>query len=295
MMLVTVDKSALNAEQRGYPYRPNLAELIESVGSANPLLSFVCDEHCLTRDWDREKKLPDGGTGGYEHFVYRVKVYQDGEELGAVRTDTRYRRSIGSESVYGVESFRIRKERGNMNLTQSKDLKVILRTAKKAFVARANDELYNHIYHQVRNGLESFTGSLRNAVRYSIDPGQESMSYAEAAYQAHLEGKTTVELPVKLKSVSNYEEYLRRCSEYQCASYLMRSFTDKLGYAVKVLDDAQIVTINLESDGVTKYKSFDELPSEIANKFAMFKVIKEQEPYEHIGVALGEKFYYVVK
>ena len=294
-MLVTVDKSALNAEQRGYPYREKLAELIESVGSANPLLSFVCDEHCLTRDWDREKKLADGGTGGYEHFVYRVKVYQDGEELGAVRTDTRYRRSIGSELVYGVESFRIRKERGNMNLTQSKDLKVILRTAKKSFVARANEELYTHIYNQVRHGLESFTSSLRNAVRYSLDPSQEAMSYAEAAYKAHLEGKTTVELPVKLKSVSNYEDYLHRCGEYDCASHLMKSFTNKSGYAVKVLDDAQIVAIDLESNAVVKYKSFDELPTEFANKFAMFKVIKEQEPYEHIGVALGDKFYYVVK
>jgi hypothetical protein len=249
----------------------------------------------LTRDWDREKKLPDGGTGGYDHYVYRVKVYQDGEELGALRTDTRYRRSIGSELVYGIESFRIRKERGNMNLTQSKDLKVVLRTAKKAFVARANEELYTHIYNQVRHGLDSFTSSLRNAVRYALDPSQEAMSYAEAAYKAHLEGKTTVELPVKLKSVSNYEEYLRRCSEYNCASYLMKSFTDKSGYAVKVLDDAQITVINLESDTVMKYKSFDELPAEFANKFAMFKVIKEQEPYDHIGVALGDKFYYVVK
>jgi hypothetical protein len=294
-MHVTVDKSALNAEQRGYPYRPNLAELIETVGSSNPLLSFVCDEHCLTRDWDREKKLPDGGTGGYEHYIYRVKVYQDGEELGAVRADTRYRRSIGSELVYGIESFRIHKERGNSNLTQSKDLKVALRTAKKAFVVRANEELYNHIYRQVKNSLESFASSLRNAVRYSIDPSQEAMSYAEAAYKAHLEGKTTVELPVKLNSVSNYEEYLRRCGEYQCASYLMESFTNKSGYAVKVLDDAQVLIVNLESNGVTKYKSFDELPTEFANKFAMFKVLKEQEAYEHIGVSLGEKFYYVVK
>jgi len=294
-MLVTVDKSALNAEQRGYLYRPNLAELIEAVGSANPLLSFVCDAHCLTREWDRDKPDGKGGTGGYEHYIYRVKVYQDGEELGAVRTDTRYRRSIGSELVYGIESFRIHKERGNMNLTHSKDLKVALRTAKKSFVARANDELYNHIYSQVKNSLDSFVGSLRNAVRYSIDSNQESMSYAEAAYKAHLEGKTTVELPVKLASVRDYEEYLRRCGEYQCASYLMKSFTDKSGYAVKVLDDAQIVAINLESNAVIKYKSFDELPTEFANKFAMFKVIKEQEPYEHLGVNLCDKFYYVVK
>jgi hypothetical protein len=294
-MLVTVDKSVLNAEQRGYPYRPNLAELIEAVGSANPLLSFVCDEHCLTRDWNKDKAAENKGQGGYDHYVYRVKVYQDGEELGAVRVDTRYRRSIGSELVYGIESFRINKERGNSNLTQSKDLKVVLRTAKKAFVARANDELYNHVYQHVRNAIESFTTSLRNAVRYSIDPSQEAMSYAEAAYKAHLEGKTTVELPVKLTSVSNYEEYLRRCSEYQCASYLTKSFTDKLGCAVKVLDDAQIVVLNLESNAVVKYKSFDELPTEFANKFAMFKVLKEQEAYEHIGVYLGEKFYYVVK
>jgi hypothetical protein len=294
-MHVTVDKSALNVEQRGYPYRPKLEELLEAVSNSNPLLNFVCDEHCLTRDWDKELVKENGEKGGYTHYVYRVKVFQDGEELGSVRADTRYRRNVGSEFVYGIESFRIHKERGNSNLTQSKDLKVVLRTAKKAFVARANDELYNHVYQHVRNAIESFTSSLRNAVRYSIDPSQEAMSYAEAAYKAHLEGKTTVELPVKLTSVSNYEDYLHRCGEYDCASHLMKSFTNKSGYAVKVLDDAQIVAIDLESNAVKKYKSFDELPTEFANKFAMFKVIKEQEPYEHIGVALGDKFYYVVK
>jgi tRNA splicing endonuclease len=64
---------------------------------------------------------------------------------------------------------------------------------------------------------------------------------------------------------------------------------------VKVMEDGKLICLNLESNTVVKYKSFDELPDEFANKYAMFKVLKEQEAYEHIGVSLGVKFYYVVK
>jgi hypothetical protein len=64
--------------------------------------------------------------------MYRVKVYQDGEHLGALHSTTRYSRDVGNEKVYGIESFRIRKERGNSDDTAySKDMKVALRTVKK--------------------------------------------------------------------------------------------------------------------------------------------------------------------
>lgn len=294
-MLVTIDKSELTALQRELPHRDSLDELVEAVGKVNPLLTFKCDAQCISKDWNRDKPTGNGGTGAYEEKIYRVKVYQDGEAVGSLKVDTRYRRSIGMENVYGVESFRIHKERGAESTTFTKDLKVALRTAKKVLVGRADEELFNHIYGSVRNMLRSFSNDLRNGVRYSVDVTTEAMAYAEAAYKAHLEGKTTVELPVKLKSVTNYEEYLNRQSDYTCVDNMDKAFTGKEGYAVKVFDDGKIIALNLETDTVAKYTDFSELPTEFANKFAMFKVIKEREPYTHIGVALGDKFYYVVK
>jgi hypothetical protein len=134
-----------------------------------------------------------------------------------------------------------------------------------------------------------------NGVRYSIDVSTEAMTYAELAYQAHLQGKTTVEMPVQPSSVRNYEEYLTRCAQYKLAKSMHDSFANKSGYAVKVLDDNQIVVVTLADDSVAKYRDFDALPTDISSKFAMFKVLNERDPYDHIGVSLGDKFYYVVQ
>lgn len=294
-MVVAINKEAMTAEQRGYSFRENLAEFVVEVSNANPLLEFMCDTHCTTKDWNNNKDNGSGGTGAYEHFIYKVKVLQDGEELGALTVSTRYRRSVGAEKVYGVESFRIRKERGRDDTTYSKDLKVALRTAKKALVARATDEMYNHIHNTVKHNLDSLWSSVRNGVRYAIDMNEEAMVYAQAAFLAHKEGKTTVELPVKLKSVRDYDEYLRRCEQLSCVGKLHASFANREGYAVKVLEDGKIVCVHLEDSVVTKYQDIDSLPSEMANKFVMFKVINEHEPYEHLGVKFENGFFFITK
>lgn len=294
-MLVTIDKSALTALQREFPHRDSLDELVNAVGTANPLLSFKCDAQCITKDWNKDKPNGNGGMGAYEEKIYRVKVYQDGEAIGSLKSDSRYRRSIGMENVYGIESFRIHKERGAQDTTYTKDLKVALRTAKKMLVGRADEELFTHLYGQVRSRLSSFSNDLRNSVRYSLDVSSECLAYAEAAYKAHLEGKTTVEMPVRPKSVSNYEDYLERCGHYECVNNMERAFTNKEGYAVKVLDDGKVLAVDLSTHKLLKYADFSSLPTEFANKFAMFKVIKEREPYAHIGVNLADAFYYVVK
>ena len=294
-MLVTIDKSELSSAQKELPIRALLAELVEAVGKANPLLNFACDKHCVTKEWNRELPNANGGSGAYEERVYKIKVYQDGELIGALHSTTRYRSSVGAEEVYGIESFRIRKERGRNDTTYTKDLKVALRTAKKMLVGRANEELQAHIYNVVKQQLQNFENDMRNGVRYSIDLHSEAMVYAESAYQAYLDGKTTVELPVKLKSVSNYEEYLKRCAQHKVASFMNESFTNKTGYAVQVLDDHQIVVVNLAENKTTKYRDFESLPAEVSSKLAMFKVLDDRDPYEHIGVGLGDKFYYIVK
>lgn len=287
-MVVAINKEQLSVEQRGYPFRENLSELVVAVANANPLLEFVCDSNCTAKDWNRE-------SGAYDNYIYKVRVLQDGEELGAVSTNTRYRRSVGAELVYGIESFRISKERGRSDTTYTKDIKVALRTAKKTFVPRATDELYNHIFNAVKQNLHSLHGSLRNAVRYSIDTSEESLRYAEAAYMAHKAGKTVVEMPVKLKSVRDYDEYLRRCEQFECVNSLWDSFQAREGYAVKVLDDGKIVCVRIEDSVVVKYADIESMPSDMANKFVMFKVINENEPYTHIGVKFDKQFFFITK
>jgi hypothetical protein len=294
-MLVTINKEALTAEQKTYPYSGNLTQLLVEVSNARPLFEFMCDKDCTTREWNKNKPDGKGGTGGYDHYIYKVKVFQDGEELGALVSTTRYRRAVGSELVYGIESFRISKERGRGDTTHTKDLKVALRTAKKVFVARANEEMYNHIFNNVRDKLNNLLSSTRNTVRYALDTSDEAMAYAKAAYNAHKQGKTTVEMPVKLASVRDYDVYITRCAELDCVTNIWDAFQAKEGYTVKVLEDGKLISVNLSDSTITKYDNIDAMPTEIANKLVMFKVLKADEPFEHLGVMFENNFFFIVK
>lgn len=295
-MIANIDKTELSVEQRGYPYRQKLEELVEAVATVNPLLTFKCDANCVTRDWERDVPNPNNGAlGSYVHYIYKVKVFQDGEELGALLVNSRYRRNVGCEMVYGIESFRIHKERGRDDTTFTKDLKVALRTAKKALVGRETQEIFTHIYNQLSTELQQMAARDNSAVRYSIDISEEVMVYARAAYQACLEGKDTVEMPVKLSTVKNHEEYLNKCEMASVSNQLASAFKRSEGYPAKVLEDGQIITLDLEHNKVVKYKSIEEMPTAMANKFAMFKVLGNDEAHLNIGVKFHNGFFYIAK
>jgi hypothetical protein len=294
--MVNIDKKALTAEQRTLEFREGLAVLVLEVAKVRPLFDFVLDKDCLTKDWNRHKENGvGGGTGGYDEKVYRVKVYQDGEQLGALHTTTRYARNVGNELVYGVESFRINKERGNSNTTYSKDMKVALRSVKKSMVARANNELIHHIKNNVATGLQELYHMVMGGVRYSINMQQEAMGYAMKAYEAHLKGATEVTMPVKLVSVGDLDEHHRRMEKVMSLTKLTMMYESKTGYCIHVQPDEKIVCYSLAEDVVRKYASFDELPKEVAEKFAMFKIIPENDAYEHLGVKLKNDMFFIVQ
>lgn len=293
-MLVTIDKSALSVEQKGYPLIDNLGGFVEEVAKANPLFSYACDPTCVYKIWDRELDNGSGGKGMYRHIINRVKVYQDGEHLGGLMVTERYRRSVGMELVYGVESFRISKERGRHDATFTKDIKIALRTVKKMMVVRGSQELFNHIYSSVSQKMVDHRNTMRNSVRYALDIQSEAMNYARAAYDAHKQGKATVEMPVKLASVRDYDKYLATCAELDVIANMCDKFSNKEGVPVKVLPDGKILCANLLDGSVMRYASFDELPENMKNAMAMFKVINELEPYDHLGIKLSDGFFFLV-
>jgi hypothetical protein len=286
--MVHIDKKELTAEQRTLEFREGLAELVLEVAKVRPLFDFVLDKDCITKDWEKDK-------GGYVEKIYRVKVYQDGENLGALHSTTRYARDVGSEQVYGIESFRINKERGNSNTTYSKDMKVALRAVKKNMVARANGELIAHIKTNVYVGLKDLYNTAMGTLRYSINMQQEAMNYALKAYEAHLEGATELTMPVKLSSVNDLDEHHRRMEKLMSLTKLSMMYESKLGYCIHVQPDEKIVCYSLAEDVVHKHASIDELPKDVAEKFAMFKIIPENDAYEHLGVKLKDNMFFIAQ
>lgn len=293
--MVQYDNTKLTTEQRGYPWRDGLMELVTEVAKVRPLFDFMLDTECITKDWNRDKKLPNGGTGGYDEKIYRVKVVQDGEVLGALHSTTRYSRNVGNELVYGIESFRINKERGNSNTTFTKDMKVALRAVKKNMVGRANEELIGHLKQNVLNNMREIYSTISGTVRYNMNVHNEAMNYVLKAYEAHTQGKTEVVMPIKPMSISDLDEHHRRMEQLMNITKLNMMFEGREGYCIHVQPDERIVCHSLADGGVHKHASIDELPKDVAEKFAMFKIIPENEPYAHLGVKLRDNFFFIAQ
>jgi hypothetical protein len=69
----------------------------------------------------------------------------------------------------------------------------------------------------------------------------------------------------------------------------------KLGYGIKVNPFGGLVVYDLATDTITKYGSFSDLPENIQNKYAMFKVLSHNEPITTIGCKFNDEYCYVVQ
>jgi hypothetical protein len=287
--MLAIDKSAVNLKHRDVPFFEELEKFAHFIRLAKPLLDFKVDDECVNQMWyrtDEEKQTKPS------HFIKSLKVYENGEYLGSIATDRRHHRG-DLELVYMVESFRIRKERGNSNGTFSKDIKVALRHAKKVFHSRADEELKELIGNTVRNLVKQTFSSAKSQVRWMCDQEDELVFYAMLGHDAYLRGEDTVKLPSIPTTTNDKDKWLGHCEVLKSAGALEMAFSAKKGYAIKSNDDNSLVCYDLEVDAVVKYKSFDELPESIATKFAMFKVLKEDEPIAQFGCKYREGYFFI--
>jgi hypothetical protein len=225
--------------------------------------------------------------------IHKIKVFQEGEELGAVSMSERYHQG-NKDIVYGVHSFRINKERGDREATLTKNFKVALRTVKKVLVSRADDELQNLLWDKVESHLSSLVNTSRSYVQYSTDVGNETFNLAMLAYQARLKGEATITLPSTLKTVKDKKNHDKNCEHFTTSSFLHEQLKSNAGYAVKSYPNGAFVVLRLVDRTIKKYASFDLLPDDIQNKLGMFKVIPANDPYAHLGCRFDEDMYYIV-
>ena len=285
--MVNVDKLGLNANKRHLPYRKNLEEFLNLVALAKPLCNFVVDSSCTLNEWVRSID----GTSEYEESINTIKVFEDGEAIGSISTATRYRGGSKVE-VYGVESFRIYKERGDRNTTYAKDLKVAMRHVKKTFIARLDGEVVELIKSKTAEYMRILLNQTSSAVTWSMDSRQVGYDLAIAMYNAHKRGEPVASVPLKLAS-ANMEDVFKKCAEVEQATKLHDHYRGNNGYGVMLKKDNSVVVYSLAADKLTKYSGFDELPINIQEKLAMFKVLDRGEAYENFGIQFDDELFFI--
>jgi len=286
--MITIDRSKLNAEVRNLPINPKLEEFALKVSLAKPLCEFSFGEHAVRTNYDYTK-TPTVQT----KELFRIEVRQDGELLGGIFIGERYNRGV-KEEVYGVESFRIQKERGRQDATQTKDIKVAMRNAKKSFVSRQDDELRDLIKSGITANLNGVWNSARNSVTYGLDYTAESLGVAMLAYEARKKGSPTFTAPSTLATVKRPKEHDKACEEYVVSTFLIEQLKSGHGYGISVYSNGSLAMLNFADMNISKFKSMELLPLDIQSKLAMFKVIKENEPYTHLGCKFQGDMYYIV-
>lgn len=286
--MVEVNKLELSDNKRHLPYGENLEEFLNLVALAKPLCSFAVDNKCVNNHWIRNVN----GESEYSETISTINVYEDGEAIGSISVAMRYRAG-GKERVYGVESFRIHKERGDRNTTYVKDIKVAMRNVKKFFTGRQDNELKDLITGNVTHGMNRVMQDVVNSITWSVDTREVAFNYVMKAYDAHKQGQNFVHMPVKIHKVKDHDSLFNKCESVLQSKTLDDRFQSKQGYGVHVRQDNSIVIYSYASDKVSKYPSFDEVPTEIQTKLGMFKVLDSYEAYADFGIKFDDGFFYI--
>jgi hypothetical protein len=289
-MITQLDMTNLDAKHKKAGFRLDLDQFVDDVALLKPKAKFTVDNDCITTDYILNDKQQ------YDCIprIYRVKVFEGGEQIGSLQTFEEYRQ--GKKVItYGVESFRIEKERGRSNTTSSMHKKVAIRNAKKFLVARAKDELADQIFNIVKDRLRQVEGNFENNVVWSTNQSNLARDYAIAAYHARISGSGTVTLQANSSDhVNNIKHSDEAVAKYLEAKKLHDMMQAKRGYGVQVYTDNSYAVLSLHTGEVTKYQHFEDIPTEISEKLGMFKVIGQNEPYAHLGVKLVEHVIYIV-
>ena len=290
-MITPIDTSKLDAKHKSLPFRLDLDQFVDDVALIKPRAKFAIDNDCVASDY-----VLNPTTQRYDNnaVIYQVKVYEGGEQIGALSTFEEYRQGKKVQT-YGVESFRIQKSRGNYERTTSMHKKVAIRNAKKFLVARANDELASQISNMVRDRVNSIAGNYENQVAWSVSQANIATDYAVAAYHARKEGSGTITLQANNARHTNNIPHSDTCvANYLEAKTLHDELQNKRGFGVQAYTDGSYAVYNFHNGDVIKYQHFDDIPQDISEKLAMFKLIQQNEPYSHLGMKLLEHAFYIV-
>jgi len=289
-MITQLETKDLDAKFKKLPFRLDLDQFVDDVALLKPKAKFVVDNDCVSTDYVLNDKQQ------YDHVqcIYRVKIYEGGEQIGSLQTFEEYRQGK-KVPTYGVESFRIEKERGRNDTTTSMHKKVAIRNAKKFLVARAKDELAEQIGNIVKNRVVQLAGNFENTIIWAVNQSNIARDFALAAYQARLDGSGAVTLQANnAQYTGNIKNVDDSVAQYLEAETLKAMVENRQGYGVQAYTDGSYAILSFKTGDVTKYQHFEDIPPDISEKLGMFKVIAQNEVYAHLGVKVLEHAYYIV-
>jgi hypothetical protein len=287
--MIHIDKTNLKQKHKDADMHPKLSAYVTEVALIKPTCDFFVNDECVQTGW---RRLESGDTEDYKQ-IYRVNVREDGENIGFLSIVKQYRNG-GNEDVFGVGSFRINKSRGRQDETTTKHLKVALRNVKKLIVGRDYTELADLIKDGVTNSIHSLTYNAKNHIKWGVDQEELAVDYALLAYQARNNNMDSVVLPADEKKYARRKELHKDIAKYLEVQALNDMIAKKQGYGVQTFSNGSYAVYNFSNNSIKRYKTTEELPSDIMLRLPMFKVMQMEEVNVTFGCMVKADMYFIV-
>jgi hypothetical protein len=287
--MIHIDKTNLKQKHKDADMHPSLSAYVTEVALIKPTCDFFVNDECVQTGW---RRLESGDTEDYKQ-IYRVNVREDGENIGFLSIVKQYRNG-GNEDVFGVGSFRINKSRGRQDETTTKHLKVALRNVKKLIVGRDYTELADLIKDGVTNSIHSLTYNARNHIKWGVDQEELAVDYALLAYHARNNNMDSVVLPADEKKYARRKELHKDIAKYLEVQALNDMIAKKQGYGVQTFSNGSYAIYNFSNNSIKRYKTTEELPSDIMLRLPMFKVMQMEEVNVTFGCMVKADMYFIV-
>ena len=296
--MTLIDRTELNVDDRNLPLHPMLESFAHFVSMAKPMVEFSTSKHSANNMSVDNPAFSEGSQEPrklIERRLAMLDIIEAGEKLGFIAIITRYRNGT-AELAYCVDSFRISKSRRHSTQAVSGNIKVAVREAKKAFVSRETGELIELISSQITNNLGGLYNSLKSSMRWQVDNEAELTNLIINAYQAKVAGQPTFSLSSNLSTIRDVKEHSANCEKFiQCDILWKMLRKDVEGHSLLVHKDGSMVMYSYSTKELKKFKSFEELPETVQNKFALFKVLSESDPHGSIGCKFSDEYFYIAK
>lgn len=230
-------------------------------------------------DIPEEERLKQEAPSGFK-FLRAVSVKQDSELLGTVFVDTTYSRRVDQRWQYGVSSWRIDKQRGDMNTTYSAKLDTAIRTVKKTFKPMDHSETYNKAITEIHSGFSDAVRNLMDPIRglRFIKNAVGLQAYAMAkAMGDPIESPDLLELERQLQS----DSYKQSMGEYSLAKTVSHDKDCGHLHPVIAMGDNRYLFKNDMAELVCL--DFEQLPERMQNNVSVMHLMQDHEVVRDVG------------
>jgi hypothetical protein len=161
-------------------------------------------------------------------------------------------------------------------------------------VGRDYTELADLIKDGVTNSIHSLTYNARNHIKWGVDQEELAVDYALLAYHARNNNMDSVVLPADEKKYARRKELHKDIAKYLEVQALNDMIAKKQGYGVQTFSNGSYAIYNFSNNSIKRYKTTEELPSDIMLRLPMFKVMQMEEVNVTFGCMVKADMYFIV-